>query len=290
MNPTLSIVIGCSNAASTIEACLNAVSRDRSGVEVILVDSSTDGSAEKVAGRFPAVTVMRMAPGLLVPFLWSTGIGLSKGAHIAITTAHCVPEDDWVERCLFVAQSSEAAVGGPILEPLDGSATDWAIYLARYSAFLPPLQEGKTAEIAGDNAVYRRDLLQTHHTTSEGFWEHLYHRSLRLDGYTLSLDPKLAVRFAGSSFTEFCSVRARHGFHYGSTREMAFPERVIRFVTSPLLPPVLVLRIVRRVVSKRRDWTRNVARALPFLFIAVLSWSLGEAAGYLRPGSQSRTQ
>lgn len=284
MEPVLSVVIGCSNAAATIQQCLGSMVHADPAVEIIVVDSSSDGSGDIVSTLFPAVGLVRMAEGLLVPLLWAEGIRRSRGAFVALTTAHCIPQTDWVERCLNVRQqlSSHGGAGGPILEPSGGTAADWAMYLARYSAYLPPLPARLTDDIAGDNALYRRDLLERYWVDKSAFWEQTYHRALHEHGLALLMDPNLAVRSgSGNSFSRFCSVRFRHGTHYGSSRPISAAERLFRFFASPLLAPFLLVRIVRRVLTRRPDWKVSLLRVMPLLAIAVLAWSAGEAAGYL---------
>ena len=57
--------------------------------------------------------------------------------------------------------------------------------------------------------------------------------------------------------------------------------RWLRALTSPLIPAVLLFRIVRQVRRKRRHG-KELARALPFLLAFLAAWTSGELIGTLR--------
>jgi glycosyltransferase involved in cell wall biosynthesis len=288
--PILSIAIGAQNARNTIAKCLQSLVAqvgDRS-IEIIVVDDSTDGTAEIVASQFPTVTLVRSQAQQLVPHLWGVGIKQATAPTIAITTAHCIPATNWIDSILATADSENTAAGwgGAILPPSNLSPRDWAVYFTRYSAFMPPVAAGTVAEIAGDNAVYPKAALDNYWKDSaQGFWETLFHHELRQQGETLYLSPAIEVRLGETENSwHFCQSRFRHGYHYGSTRpETPWLTRLIRICAAPVLMPFLVLRIGRRIVKHRLDFLPLYIFSLPWLVCFLSSWSLGEVKGYLRP-------
>jgi glycosyltransferase involved in cell wall biosynthesis len=292
--PILSIVIGSQNAHSTITPCLQSLLAqvgDRS-IEIIVVDDSTDGTTEIVASQFPTVILIRSQTQQLVPHLWGVGIKQATAPLIAITTAHCIPTANWISSILATADSENTAAGwgGAILPPGDLSLRDWAVYFTRYSAFMPPISAGTVAEIAGDNAVYRKAALDNYwQNSAQGFWETLFHHELRQHGETLYLSPAIEVRLGETENSwHFCQSRFRHGYHYGSTRpETPWLTRLIRICAAPVLMPFLVLRIGRRIVQHRPDWLPIYIFSLPWLVSFLSAWSLGEVKGYLRPQAQA---
>jgi len=60
--------------------------------------------------------------------------------------------------------------------------------------------------------------------------------------------------------------------------------RIARVVTSPLIPAVLLAKILGRVVVSRRYFGRLLF-SLPLLFVFVVAWTLGEVFGYCTLGS-----
>lgn len=289
-HPDLSVVIGARQARRTIADCLRAITAQARDlrVEIIVADASTDGTAEIVARQFPQVILVRGTAGALVPRLWGLAIAGARAPLIAVTTAQCIPAEDWLAAILREAAAHPecAGFGGPIDAPCGSAALDWALYFARYAAFMPPVGGGRSREIAGDNAAYRRAALEWAWTErGRGFWETLVHHHLRARGEPLYLSPAVRVR-AGPAGDAWDVARARflHGRHFGSTRPATSTAgRVVRALTAPALPPLLLFRIGRRVADHRPDWWCHYLRALPWLFLLLGAWSAGEVGGYLSP-------
>lgn len=286
--PILSIVIGAQNANSTIASCLHSLLQQvqDQAIEILVVDDSTDGTTEIVATQFPTVTLIRSQTQQLVPHLWGVGIQQTKAPIIAITTAHCIPSENWITSILETAnrEKTAAGFGGAILPPDRLSLRDWAVYFTRYSAFIPPVTVGIAPEIAGDNAAYRKVALdRCWKQIEQGFWETLFHHELRQHGEILYLSPAIEVRLGETENPwHFCQSRFRHGHHYGSTRPETFGlGRFIRIVAAPALMPFLILRIGLRIGKHRPDWIPVYVLALPWLVIFLSAWSLGEVKGYL---------
>ena len=110
--PALSVVVGSHNAMASIVECLEALERQRDGLdaEIIVVDNSTDGSDSVIAHRFRSVRLLRLESATFIPELWEAGIRLSTGAVVALTTAHCVPAPNWM-RAILEAHEDERYVG-----------------------------------------------------------------------------------------------------------------------------------------------------------------------------------
>lgn len=289
MTADITIVVGAQNAKSTIVDCLNSlVTQTRElNAQLVVADASTDGTDSLVATKFPQITLMRGKSDALVPDLWGIGMQEAQAPVVAITTAHCIPHEDWVKTILAETAAHKCAgVGGPISAPSNGKSSDWAVYFSRYSAFMPPAQKGQVADVPGDNAAYRKDALDRHWLNKErGFWETLFHNQLRKSGEALYMVPSAQVELGHTDNPfDYCRVRYQHGFHYGSTRPGTNGVvRILRILSAPVLMPYLVLRIGRRIAEKRPDWLGRYTQALPWLIIYMLSWSFGETVGYLNP-------
>ena len=288
--PDISVVVGSKNAGQTIEHCLRALHAQIGGLtaQIILVDGSTDGTAELISQRFPEVQLIRADPKLLTPHLWALGIKNAKAPIVALTISQCIPSDDWISRILLVAAAQEscAAFGGPIEGPSHGSMKDWAVYFSRYSAFMPPVQPQSVIDLAGDNAAYRRVALNGFESEmASGFWENLVHHHLLVEGWKLYLSPDIRAQLGPvANVWSFCRERFRHGRYYGSTRPRASGlMRALRALTAPALMPFLLLRIGLRVTRQRRDWLANYLFSMPWSVVFLSFWSLGEMSGYLWP-------
>lgn len=288
--PEISIVIGSQQACQTIMACLNAVTAQARllKAEIIVADGSTDGTADIIANYFPEVELIRGDGEQLIPALWGMGMARAQAPLIAITTAQCVPMAGWLPAMIEAVgiQQHCLGVGGAIDGPCAATLMDWAAYFSRYSAYMPPVTSGLVAEIPGDNAVYRRPVLERYWgRQDQGFWETVVHHRLRAEGEKLYLSSDIRVRLGATSRPwEFARSRFRHGRHFSSTRPgMSTGGRVIRLLAVPALLPFLLLRIGRRVVRHRPDWALTFCLAFPWLIYFVGAWSLGELIGYIAP-------
>lgn len=284
--PTISVVVASTGPGSALEACLESLAAQMPahGVDVVVVGASGDGHAQLVGRRFPDFRIVAVAAGALVPELWAAGIRATAGDVVALTTAHCVPAKDWLSAIAAAHASPVAAVGGAIEPDGEGRPLDWAIYFCRYSRYMLPLPAGQVADLAADNASYRRAELEgVGNAWRDGFWEASVHEELRRRGRALALDPSIVVRHRPSfSLGGFLRQRLLHGQHYARRRIRGAPgRRALYLAASPAIPLVLAARIARVVLGKRRH-RLALLRAAPLLLLFLLAWTLGEALGYLR--------
>jgi glycosyltransferase involved in cell wall biosynthesis len=285
--PTCSVVVASHNAQVSIEACLAALESQRPGeeVELIVVDNSTDGTTEIIRERFPNVKLIVQPPSALIPHLWATGIRQSAAEIVAITTAHCIPDTHWLTRLLQAHAAPVSAIGGAIEHAAPTGVVDWAIYFCRYSQYMLPFPEGFAPEIPGDNAAYKRAYLdQCQHVWRHGFWEPAVHAALKKAGCRLLLLPSIVVYHQQSfGFWGFMHQRFQHGRQFGGERTLRLSglQRGLYIAFSPVIPCVLLYRIVRQVLTKRRHRTRLLV-CPPLLMLFLLAWALGELRGYLR--------
>jgi hypothetical protein len=232
------------------------------------------------------VRLVRGPEHALMPELWEIGIEHSTGDVVAITTANCIPNDDWAAKILEAHASDVAAVGGAIENDPAAAPADWAVYFCRYSSYALPFASEEVEDFAGANATYTRAALAVCETARrDGFWEALVHAELRRAGYKLLKTPDVVV-VNRRAFTapEFVRQRFVHGRQYGGAVAAGAPagRRLLRVVATPAIPAVLLLRIGRRVAARGRHMKKFVV-SLPFLVAFLASWSVGEACGYLWP-------
>jgi glycosyl transferase family 2 len=280
----LSIVIAAWPDVRGLSSCLESILAQRDAAVEVLVASSQSFDPELVL-RFAEVNWLQGGPERLIPQLWSLGIASARGGIVATTTAHCVPKHDWIARMREAHVRLDAAgIGGPIEAPRGGSAVEWATYFLRYSNYFNYHCEQNVHEIAADNASYKREGLEAHRDAmSGGFWEPDFHRLLFAEGKALAFVPEIRVRLATSfGFGWFCAQRLHHGRQFGAARvrEAGAALRMIRIVSSPLIPAVLLAKVFARVLRSRRDLAPFFL-SLPVLLAFILAWTAGEVWGYL---------
>ena len=283
--PRLSVVVASHNARSTIEECLATLQTQLDdGMEMIVVDNSTDGTSDIIRERFPNIKLMTRSSSDLIPHLWEAGIRQSRGDIVAITTAHFVPHEDWILRILEAHANPVPAIGGAIENDESAGMVDWAVYFCRYSKYMLPFKRSFVREIAGDNASYKRQSIDPYeHVWRNGFWEPAVHTELEKAGLRLLLVPSIVLYHKRSfSFWEFMKQRFQHGRQFGRWRSTSLtkPKRVFHIASSPMLPFLLLFRNVRQVWAKGKHRKKLLA-SLPIQGMFFLAWTLGEGMGYL---------
>lgn len=287
VKPKLSVVVGSQNARLSVRECLNALVKQRHGreVEIIVVDNSTDGTAETVSQDFPDIKLIRSSEDKFVPELWEIGINHSAGDIVAITTSHFVPAKNWIEEIIKAHETcSGAGIGGAIENDKTADAVAWAIYFCRYSSYMLPFKEKTVKDFAGDNASYKRTALERcRHARRDGFWESFVHEEMLKQGFELFVTPTVIMYHLKSfTLTGFINQRFWHGKQFGSERALNVSgvQRAFYILLSPLIPVVLLSRITRRVLTRGRH-VKDYFLSLPILLLFLLSWSAGELTGYV---------
>ncbi len=281
----LSVVIAVQHAEDNLDAILHSLEpAAHPDVEFLFCYTDADpATRQRIAGA-DNMRVLRGQVGSLIPHLWRDGIEAARGETVAITTAHCIPDRQWVDALLRLRLNGAAGIGGVIDNDPRSDAKAWAIFMQRYISYAPPRQAGEVAEIAADNAVYRRaDIMEHADLLTRGFWEPSFHAHFRAAGKRLRLEPTLRVLHRNRyTATQFFAQRFAHGREFGLARaaRLGMAQRFALIALAPVLPVVFLRKIVRAVRAHGAYVTR-LPRAWFWLLFFLLGWGMGEARGYL---------
>lgn len=286
---TISVVVGSNGARGSVERCLAALEPQlTTGVDVLVCEPAA--SPADIQARFPWATFLAF-PGLAVPYLWREGIDRATGVTVALTISPMVPAPDWLATIRSL-RAAERVVAGAIESGPGLRLTDWAEYACRYAPDMLPFDGHECNALPGDNAAYERELLgRTRTLWADGFWEPIVHEQLARDGIRLWHSPDLVVAQGRSAGTAaFIRQRLIHGRGHGRTRGEGFSaaRNIVGIVASPLVPPLVTLRMLRAIFSRRRFRARTLA-ALPYVLAFNVAWAIGEARGHLDALGSSTT-
>jgi glycosyltransferase involved in cell wall biosynthesis len=281
----ISVIVASVEAERSIGNCLASILASTRGlnVEVIVADGSRDGSAAVVRAEFPEAKLIVLSPGTLAPNLWAEGLARSRGHAVAFTTGHHLVSEGWIAELCAALEAGAAAAGGPITLAPSGTLLDAAVYFLRYSAFMPgkAADPHEAAEIAGDNSMYRREVIERNASAlRDGLWEVELHHLLRAGGERLVMIPRATALF-GRSFPPGIISRHRfeHGRHFGRWRASQPGESRLRIILpAPLVPFVLLVRAARRVKNADGNLALLIRCSPIFLWLAAC-WAFGEAVG-----------
>jgi hypothetical protein len=143
--------------------------------------------------------------------------------------------------------------------------------------------------MVGMNVSYDRDSIAAmKELLEQGRWESWLHPHLRRRGFEFHSDPEIAVDHVKEfGIREFLSQRYHYARSHAGMRNAELGwKRGLYALGSPLLVPLLYLRIARNVLRKRRYRLKLVV-ATPLIVLDLCAWALGEAVGYTLGGGRS---
>ena len=295
MTPQLSLVIASINGAEALTSCLASFADQplSDQIEIVVAESSSGDEAGAICRRHVNVKHLHFAERKSIPELRALGLLSATAPILAMTEDHCLGAPDWIASALAAHDGQWQVVGGAVENSATERVVDWAVYFCEYGRFMLPVDPGPTNDLPGPNVTYSRAAFEIFRDLLEpANWEPFWHWRLMERGVTLFNDPRLVV-YHHKHFTFDGFLRER--YHYarsfaGRRVEGAPPARRAFFIFgAPLLPPLLLARIMRRVLRKRRH-QREFLAALPYIMCFTLSWSLGELVGYLFGPGNSQAQ
>jgi len=198
---------------------------------------------------------------------------------------HCVAAEGWLHEAVKALESGAyGACGGPVVDDNYGRLRDWVVYFCEYNGYLPPFEDGETADLNGANIAYRRQLLLRHEARlAEGYWEASLHPILLAEGVRFRSVPAMRVHHCGP-FGFGYYLRQRYWFSraFAGARlpSLSTGQRLTYLVAAPLIPVALLARMAGRVWRKRCRRGRFLASA-PLISVAPLAYVAGEWIGYL---------
>jgi glycosyltransferase involved in cell wall biosynthesis len=289
-HPLVSIIVPSYNARATIARCLKSLrSQTAMGAfEVLVIDSSEDGTHGLVQEMFPEVTVYHFDERKYCGDARNIGISLARGEVVAQIDADCEAAKDWVERIIAAHQTGDMAVGGAIGNGNPQSYVGWGAYFCEFTQWMPGTKPGWMADIAGANMTYKKDLFNHYGAFIEGTYgsDSEFHWRLAQRGVGIRFEPSMVVYHGNiNRLGAFILHTYQHGRDFGRVRisyqRFSCFRRMLYVGAFPLLVgKVFVDRLVNNL-SNRIYWPQ-FCRAIPILALGVVCWSAGELAAYVR--------
>lgn len=288
--PDISVILAKAGPAPRLVEAFRAVAASCSGLAAEIIVAGAD------VGELPAelrdrVRCVAAPEARLVPERWGAGLVAATAPVVAFTTSQFNVSVGWAPTLLDAVRRDDtiAGVAGTIGLAPGAAAADAAVYLLRYSAFLPGAAPVPTAvrDIPGDNAAYRRAALLAHpDLLARGFWEVEFHRRFTIRERLLMLPETLSTFHGPVALGAMMRERFRHGAEFGASRVREHGQSRWRVIgAAPAVPLVLTARVARRA-RRRPAGARLLASCAPALLALAGAWAAGEAFG--AAGAQGR--
>jgi GT2 family glycosyltransferase len=279
-----SIIVPSYNSRATIARCLRSLVGQRSSAryEIIVVDSSNDGTGELIASQFPTVRLIQLPERTLPGRGRNLGIEAAQGAILAFTDADCVTEPQWLDQMIQAHHRDDyAAVGGAVLNGLPFNPVAWAGYLVEFSAQLPSFPRRFVDLLPTCNVSFRRTVFERHGLFPTDLWpseDHIFSWRLAQAGERLLFDPSIHVRHIfRSQLTAFIRHQHRLGLASASARQQVpLPHAWLARHPVRVFTPVMRLAAIQARLA-RRD-ILNLLRfnvLLPICLPGLVAWGIG---------------
>lgn len=287
--PDISVIIASHEAGLTIERCLESLVSQccRRNFEILLIDSSTDGTHQKVQARFPSVQVRHFQERWFCGEARNFGLKLARAPIIAFLDADCFVGPDWIEAIWEAHQHPAWVMGGVIDNGSPDSLLAWAYYFSEFSLWIPRVTKREMEEIAGCCLSFKRVAYDTFGPFIEGTYcsDTAFHWRLKRGGHKVSIHPAIRVYHTIScSFLEFLAHIFEHRRCYARVscleNRRSWIPRFGRAIFSLGIPLPLLLCVAWRVGRARRYWGRFLL-AVPLIVAGFLARAAGEFCGYL---------
>jgi glycosyltransferase involved in cell wall biosynthesis len=286
MTPALSVVIASIDGQAALMRCVESLITQAGAepIEIVVAACCSAEAAASLSARFPGVRLLHFSERKSIPELRAIGLLEASGDIVAMTEDHCVADWEWARFLLRAhAESPAGAIGGPVENGATIRAIDWAVYFCEYGRYMSPVPRGSTNDLPGPNVSYKRSALEEFRDLlSPPTWEPFWHWRLMSRGIDLQNEPKaVIVHRKNFTFAGFWSERYHYARSFAGMRVEGAPlwKRAMFAAGTPLLPPVLIIRMLRQILPKRRH-VGHLLRSLPLIGIFTLSWAAGELVGY----------
>ena len=219
----------------------------------------------------------------------AAGLAAARGEFVAIVEDRGVPELTWAATVVRLHRRLPHAVIGGAVEIGQAGLLNRAVYFCDFGRYQRPFAAGPREYVSDVNVSYKRAALeQTRAIWHDRYHEPLVHWALIEAGQTVFLSPEMVVVQIrdGLTLRRLIPERLAWGrlFARIRTRHASLARRLAWLATAPLLPLVLFGRFLRDRVQ-RREGAAAIAAIGPAVALLLSAWAVGEASGYLVPGS-----
>lgn len=291
-SPVVSVIVVAYRANDTIDDCLHSLCAQASDVpfEVILVESSGDGTAEALQRAYPALRVLKTERRKFPGEGRNLAIEVARGRILAFMDADCTVGPDWLSTVARAHQESDRlVVGGIIDNGARDSLVSWAYYFCEFSLWLPSAKARPIPEIAGCCLSMKRCAFDRYGPFLGGTYcsDTVLLRAMGRDGHGVQFVPAIRVyhHVIKSGIPQFLAHVFQHRQAYArvTARQFLYSRlrRTLCAACEIFLPAPLFLLIAFRVARSGYAW-RWFAASSPLVLAGVVARCMGELAGYLR--------
>jgi GT2 family glycosyltransferase len=285
--PEVAFIIPCYNSSSTLPLCLHSILNQEppAPVEVIVADSSDDGSSDSMAMAFPEVRFLRSAVRTNPAAARNRGIAVASAPLCAFVDADVVLAKDWLARATAALTDERQGVCGSIAPYPEKNLLGFCHFLIQFSKFLPAGRPQTLEVIPSYAFLVRREEVLKAGGFPEGFpmlEDFLFSRRLTEKAKRLFLfcPDMRAFHINRKHWGVIASQLRNHGLWSARARREA-PLPGVFLGKYPAAVPLLVPYRLVLILARTFQWDgRSFCRALALSPVLLTGLSLWAAAFY----------
>lgn len=290
---TVSVIIASYNARALTLQCLHSIipQAEALGAEVIVVDSSSDGTDQLIRQSFPSIMLYHFHERKYLDEAKNIGVSHATGDIVAFIDGDCIADPNRLENIIAAHKDGYEIVGGAVLNNPDNSLVGWAYYFVEFSRWMPRPAGRVVSILAGGHTSYSRAIFhQRSFSTSQSgtkfCGDTIFHAGLRHSGKQLYFCPSIIGYhlYPGTS-RQFLLHVIQHGFDSGKAlvQSRAFSPflMIVLILLGPFLPLMKVWLIVWRTL-RNGTMIKELFAVFPLVVLGSTCWMVGEWVGYVR--------
>ncbi len=296
----VSIIIPSYNSEEHCLECLRSLLEQNtaSNYEIIVVDSSSDGTREVIKSKFPHVNLITLNKRTFPGQARNIGVKSSIGELIVFTDTDCVVKPDWLETLLRSHRKHYGyrVIGGAVINGTPKSLIGTAEYLLEFNEFSPYRQEGNARLLPTCNVSLKRDIFKEY-----GYFENiikgsdtLFSRKMIDRGERVFFTPGFAVIHNNRiNLSKFLLNQFELGLGSAQVRKRIKMWGTI-LVNAPLLIPLIpfvrLALIGRRLMKHNLNMFFLFVLHIPLIFLGLVFYTSGFLKGALEDLDSERQE
>jgi GT2 family glycosyltransferase len=278
------VIIPAYNGKTTIGACLEAVARAAAGfdAEILVVESSGDGTASIVRADFPGVQVIESAGRLSAGEARNRGIRSARGRWLFCVDQDCLVPPHWISGLLrHLSGEGVGAAGGSMAVANPENLSGWCVYFLEFLNHFPrrAARPRRDNFLIGANSAWRAEVLAAVGFPDQTLGEdRLLSEAVRQLGWAVVYDASLPVwhhnRRGWGEFRRYCRAMGEAA----ARDRQRMGGRAIRWIQGwpPLIfgAPLVVLPLIGwRLLGAPPSYLPRYLTLLPCCLLGQVLWA-----------------
>ncbi len=280
----ISVIVISDGQSAKLKRCLKSIFHNPidDKIEILVAGSDSNESLIALKKDFSSINFLKLQQPPKTPVFVSSAIAKSQGEIIALINSSCIAQSDWLSSILKAHQSPALVIGGSV-EPLKPmKILDWAAYFCDYSRFMPALKSGASDVVPGNNFSFKRAALEIGKDfIYPEFWKSFWCRKLQNAGQILILEPAIQVHYDSELLlAHFLKKRFHQGRCFAAMRiESVSDFKKLMFICGSFFLPLIFFTRLLSIILEKKRLIKEFFISIPFILLALLSWSCGEFCG-----------